>query len=596
MGNNFFQKIGISVMLFTFLILPLNGWAQVGIGTTNPNSNALLELDATATPGGLLMPRIALTSTTNFAPLSAHVPGMTVYNTAAAGSGANAVSPGYYYNNGSQWVRLAADTDAKNNWNLTGNSDTDPTVNFLGTKDNQPLVIRTDGSERMRVLPDGRVTVNSDLPFGGVVFNSFAAGNNDAIAGSAIDGSGVYGQATGTGVGLVAVGGGNIASIYFSVGAAMTGPRFGGIGFSRNSGNGTGLVGLGNAGNTIISLNSGSGIAGSGDTGVFGYSITTQGTGVIGAGNNGDIYTLIDGSGVAGTGNSNGVYGHAMHGVATSANDGNSGGYFSLGTTADPNSPIRAFASIAGYHRGEVPPGSGTHNYYGGYFEGGRGTFNSDPSYAYVGIKTGASGSGTGGINYKIIGTGNNSTLIDDNEGNKRVLFSPEAPEIIFEDYGVGQLVGGSVYIEIDPLFAKAIHVSEKHPLKVFIQLEGECNGVYVTEKTANGFLVKELNGGSSNTPFSYHLVANRADDIASDGSISSKHVGLRFPLGPERLEMAEMKTVEVKKAKSKSLEQKILTRGDNEAQTSEIQQINSETTPEVQQFKTKIPETQENK
>jgi len=142
--------------------------------------------------------------------------------------------------------------------------------------------------------------------------------------------------------------------------------------------------------------------------------------------------------------------------------------------------------------------------------------------------------------------------LVDDSAGNKRVLFAPEAPEILFEDYGVGKLQNGSVYIEIDPLFAKSIHVSEKHPLKVFIQLEGECNGVFVTEKTASGFLVKELNGGTSNTPFSYHIVANRADDIASDGSIASKHVGLRFPIGPGPAEMMETQAMEVKEDKVK--------------------------------------------
>ncbi|WP_428229032.1 hypothetical protein [Flavobacterium sp.] len=51
------------------------------------------------------MPRIALTSTTSFAPLTAHVAGMTVYNTATAGTGATAVVPGYYYNDGAQWVQ-----------------------------------------------------------------------------------------------------------------------------------------------------------------------------------------------------------------------------------------------------------------------------------------------------------------------------------------------------------------------------------------------------------------------------------------------------------------------------------------------------------
>ena len=59
-------------------------------------------------------------------------------------------------------------------------------------------------------------------------------------------------------------------------------------------------------------------------------------------------------------------------------------------------------------------------------------------------------------------------------------MFAPEAPEVLFEDYGTGQLTNGSVKIDIDPIFEKNINIDEKHPLKVFIQLEGDCNGVFV--------------------------------------------------------------------------------------------------------------------
>jgi hypothetical protein len=61
----------------------------------------LLEMETTNK--GLLLPRVALTSTTAFAPLTAHVAGMAVYNTATAGD----VTPGYYFDNGTKWVRIA---------------------------------------------------------------------------------------------------------------------------------------------------------------------------------------------------------------------------------------------------------------------------------------------------------------------------------------------------------------------------------------------------------------------------------------------------------------------------------------------------------
>lgn len=71
-----------------------------------PNNNAILELESTQR--GFLLPRLPLLATDNPAPLTAHIAGMTVYNTATAGTAPSNVSPGWYYNDGSRWVRLAA--------------------------------------------------------------------------------------------------------------------------------------------------------------------------------------------------------------------------------------------------------------------------------------------------------------------------------------------------------------------------------------------------------------------------------------------------------------------------------------------------------
>ncbi|MEN9302936.1 MAG: hypothetical protein RL264_1365, partial [Bacteroidota bacterium] len=97
------------IVLF-LILLSATAHAQIKIGN-NPssiNSNALFELEATNK--GLLLPRVALNATTNASPLSAHVVGMTVYNTATVGD----VIPGYYYNDGSKWVRIASSSDFSN--------------------------------------------------------------------------------------------------------------------------------------------------------------------------------------------------------------------------------------------------------------------------------------------------------------------------------------------------------------------------------------------------------------------------------------------------------------------------------------------------
>ncbi len=77
---------------------------SVGIGTNTPNINALLEMNATNK--GLLLPRVALKATSNASPLTAHVVGMVVYNTATIAD----VSPGFYTNDGTKWNKMIVST------------------------------------------------------------------------------------------------------------------------------------------------------------------------------------------------------------------------------------------------------------------------------------------------------------------------------------------------------------------------------------------------------------------------------------------------------------------------------------------------------
>jgi hypothetical protein len=49
-------------------------------------------------------------------------------------------------------------------WDITGNTGTDPTVNFLGTTDGQPLVIKTNGQEVLRFDSLGKIGVGTPNP------------------------------------------------------------------------------------------------------------------------------------------------------------------------------------------------------------------------------------------------------------------------------------------------------------------------------------------------------------------------------------------------------------------------------------------------
>jgi hypothetical protein len=115
--------------------------------------------------------------------------------------------------------------------------------------------------------------------------------------------------------------------------------------------------------------------------------------------------------------------------------------------------------------------------------------------------------------------------------GNSVTLHAPETPEFYFQDYGQARLTNGRAHINIDPILAKNVTINEQHPLRVFIQLEGDCNGVYVTNKTTSGFDVVELNGGSANVNFQWSITCNVAD--AQIGNRVSRFADLRFEPGP---------------------------------------------------------------
>ncbi len=100
--------------LFVILSLCTNGlYAQTGIGTTTPNAAA--KLDVNSADKGFLPPRVALTATNAFAPVTglsgstalATAAGLLIYNTATAGTAPNNVVPGYYYWNGTMWIQIA---------------------------------------------------------------------------------------------------------------------------------------------------------------------------------------------------------------------------------------------------------------------------------------------------------------------------------------------------------------------------------------------------------------------------------------------------------------------------------------------------------
>lgn len=518
-------------LLLIFLMTSPIAFSQVGVGTTSPRA----ALEVNSATNGFLAPQIALSVTTASAPVvnpagGALLAGTIVYNTATV----NDVTPGYYYWSGTAWVRMAAGASpANNSWTITGNAGTTAAANFLGTTDNQSLAVKTNNIERLRVLNNGQVAVNTTAPNATFRFSSYSADALSSVVGmSTSSGNAVYGQNTGTNnaiVGLVSTAG------------------YMGVRGSNTNASGTGVIGGGNN-LTPNYLVNGSGGAFTGITGVYGNTTSSAGAGVHGRNAHISGVAVLGESTAESSGTSEGT---GVRGVTNQyAGSGVEGGnYFTNGT------------GVVGWGNGLAPnimdTGSGgaftgnTQAIYGINFAAGAGQvlLGQDGFGAQWSV-----GHWTGAAYRKILGNGTVSTIVDDLDGNKVVMNCPETPENLFMDYGIGKLVNGRAHIQIDPILSKNIIVNEKHPLKVFIQLEGDCNGVYVTNKTATGFDVIELQSGTSSIPFSYNIVATMGDQTVTnaEGKTRVAKYDTRWEKAPEYHTPIQLKKRENKPAETK--------------------------------------------
>jgi hypothetical protein len=143
---------------------------------------------------------------------------------------------------------------------------------------------------------------------------------------------------------------------------------------------------------------------------------------------------------------------------------------------------------------------------YGGYFitsSGGVGT--------HYGVYASEPAGGTGAAVYAagdFVASGTKSAVLKTSQG-EALYYSMESPEVLFEDFGTGRLSAGRAHIDLDPMFLETVTITESHPLRVFVQLNDDCEGMYV-KAGMTGFDVIELRGGKSNAAFSYRVVAKR--------------------------------------------------------------------------------------
>jgi hypothetical protein len=430
-------------------------------------------------------------------------------------------------------------------WLTTGNQGTNPNTNFIGTADGQAFVVKTNGGERIRFTSSPQVVINGIGPafnntlsvFGsgypgvlnapGITTNNpiggYSSGSNAGLYGENNQvGQGVMGRNTGSGVGVSGVSVGNGTGVTGSNNAT-------GIGVDGVSVDGPGMFG------SSDNINSASVIA-------MNTHWSGNGTALLAIGSNlGSFFIPAQGAGIVSTGRYYGIYS-----VGTNNNGVGGIGVMGVGANSTGNTFNSSRAGVVG--NGTTAGVSGfatntTGDRWGGLF--------SVPGVAGAFAMVGGVGSG---LSCGLISSGTKSTVVDDEQGRGRLMFCTEAPEVLFQDFGAGQLQNGSAHITLDELLSRNIRVDETHSLKVFIQLEGDCKGVFVTNKTANGFDVKELQDGRSNVSFTWQIVAVRADTKDAGGKTISAFSTQRFPVAPKFPEPEKMKVIERKMEKKKTV------------------------------------------
>ncbi|MBN1996828.1 hypothetical protein JW935_04690 [candidate division KSB1 bacterium] len=333
---------------------------------------------------------------------------------------------------------------------------------------------------------------------GGNGLRGEASGTGFGVYGSGVDNNGISGRST-NGDGSAGYSSGNNKSGVY--GETDNSAGFGITGRNKKSGC-WGYIG-GNTEGVFGENVSGRGIKGMGITGVHGQSNIASGNGVYGVANLGA--------------NAWGVSGESKEGIGVRGYSEKGSGVEGIGPTGVyGESSADAGQGIEGYGTGtntEGVLGLSDHNI-GVYGISAGQSGNNFGVWGQSEKGTGVYGSTTSGTAVyafgKFVATGTKSAEVKLDNGAPVLFYSEEATEVYFCDYGEGMLTNGFAHIELDDKFLQTVTVDNQHPMKVFIQLEGDCRGVYIGQKTATGFDVKELQGGSSNAAFSYRAVCKR--------------------------------------------------------------------------------------
>ncbi|MFN5984639.1 MAG: hypothetical protein ACK46Y_01480 [Fluviicola sp.] len=455
--------------LLLSLLVSTSAFSQnVAINSTGAAANPAAALDVNIANKGILIPSLALTSTTVWAPVTGAATGsLMVYNTATAGVVPNNVTPGYYYWNPAvpRWERVLA---GANNYWITGASaagvNNVTATGFLGTTSNNHIDLVTNGVVRGRLSNLGEFFIGTTAT---ALAGDLMNGVSNAAFPWAING---YSSQNGSGVyGAIQAG----TTIFGAVQGEYNGTNVSGTGVR-------GLIQSATAGTSFAAVPTGvygdATSAGSYKFGVYGTGGTsTRSGGVMGY----DYGVALGALGYY----ANSTIDYSVYGFGIAYFTGAAGGKGEKSNSILPEVNTNIGIGIYG-------------GMMGGWFRGlAYGTHVKGEIYSmYIDGKTYA--------NAPI-------TQLIETENNRQPVYSTSAMKVEISDRGKSNLNSGEVYVPFTQEFKNTIS-ADPNELTITVSPMGNSNGVYISSYDANGFTVKENNSGVSNVAFTWIAIGTR--------------------------------------------------------------------------------------
>jgi hypothetical protein len=249
--------------------------------------------------------------------------------------------------------------------------------------------------------------------------------------------------------------------------------------------------------------------AGSSTWGVYGVGTAADGVHGVTSSTNGNSGTSGISNGTSGS--AHGVYGRSSNGQGVYGTSSSNNGVEGHSTASNGS-------GVAGIQRG-TSSGSGD-GVYGesadktNKYEAIEAAADSSNTYIFEGFNASTNGLCTIDYNAALACTGGVSardvrTRHTNANGEHVLAYAAESATATIEDVGTARMAGGVASVTIDPAFAS---VMDRKWYYVFLTPLGDTRGLYVSEKTASGFQVRESEGGRSRVEFDYRIVAHPLD------------------------------------------------------------------------------------